>query len=75
MSDCHSHESVPQSKECKPGHGNPIKLDAVCNNNQNLGAAKFDPCCKTKIEKVNMVSLKDAAHNNLNSVSKICATK
>lgn len=75
MSDCHSQESVPQSKVCKPGHGNPVKLDAICQHNQNLGINSEDPCCTTKITPVNMVSLKDAANNNLNSVSKTCATK
>jgi len=78
MSDCQSHESVSQINVngCKPGHGNPAALDAsICQNNQNLGASKFDPCCKTKIENVNMVNLKNAANDNLNSVSKTCATK
>jgi len=75
MSDCHSQESVPQSKVCKPGHGSPVKLDAICQQNQNLAIHSKDPCCTSKVAPVNMVTLKEAANNNLNSVSKTCANK
>ena len=76
MSTCPSNASVSQmtTSACKPGHGNPLALDAICLNNQNLEISKHDPCCKTKIEQTNMVALKEAVHNNLNSISKTCAT-
>ena len=76
MSNCQLNASVSQmpASACKPGHGNPLALDAICLNNQNLDISKQDPCCKTKIQQTNMVALKESVHNNLNSISKTCAT-